>query len=89
MNAEYIVIAPRIVGNMDAGYSTVYLTDEVRCWHVGGAVNRGFKLYESEDFLIAKVDGRQLVSLQWMDEVRDDDDELAEVAAQLGFEVQS
>lgn len=45
------------------------------------------ELAQSDDFLIGKVDGDRLVSLQWMEEVRDDRGELVDVATQLCLEV--
>lgn len=86
--SEFIVVMPRIEGNPERGYSTVYYSDLKRQPSVEQAVSHGcLELAQSDDFLVGKIDGQRLVSLQWMDEVRDDRDELINVATQLCLEV--
>ena len=51
------------------------------------AIVYGFRELDHDDFLIGKVDGDHLLSLQWMEEVRDDRDELADCAGQLCLKV--
>jgi hypothetical protein len=86
--AEFIVVMPRIEGNPERGYGCAYYSDLKRLPSVEQAVSHGcLELAQSDDFLIGKVDGARLVSLQWMEEVRDDRDELVDVAAQLCLEV--
>ena len=80
MDAEFIVIRCQIVGNLEIGYSSAYYWDMKRL----PSVEQGIA---HDDFLIGKVEGNRLVSLQWMEEVRDDCDELADAAGQLCFDV--
>lgn len=88
--AEFIVVMPRIEGNPERGYGHVYYSDLKRSPSVEQVIRHGaVDLDQSDDFLIGKVDGQRLVSLQWMDEVRDDRDELINVATQLCLEVAS
>jgi len=86
VTAEYLVVTPRIEGNPEIGYDTYYYSDNKRLYDVPCAIRHGVVvLDQSDDFLIGKVDGKRLVSLQWMERVRDDPDELADVAEQLGL----
>lgn len=86
--AEYIVVMPRIEGNPEMGYSHVYYSDLKRLPSVEQVVSHGcLELAQSDDFLIGEVDGRRLVSLRWMEEIRDDEDERIDVATQLGLSV--
>jgi hypothetical protein len=86
--SEFIVVLPRIEGNPEMGYDHVYYSDLKRLPSVEQAVSHGcLELAQSDDFLIGKVDGPKLVSLQWMDEVRDDRHELIDAAKQLCLEV--
>ncbi len=73
--SEYIVIQCQIVGNPEIGYSSAYYCDMVRKPSVKQAIKHGLTELGHDDFLIGKVDGRRLVSLQWMEEVRDYSDE--------------
>jgi len=84
--SEYIVVMPRIEGNPETGYSTCYYTDRVRCFSLRDVKRHGMDdLDQSDDFLIGTLDGCRLLSLQWMDDLRDDHDELLDVANQLGL----
>lgn len=84
--SEYIVVMCRIEGNPERGYGEVYYSDLKRFPTVVGVVHHGMgELEQSDDFLIGKLDGNKLVSLQWMEEARDDRDEVEHVAEQLGF----
>jgi len=86
--SEFIVVMPRIEGNPERGYGHVYYSDLKRLPSVEQAVSHGcLELAQSDDFLIGKVEGQRLVSLQWMEEVRDDRAELINVATQLCLEV--
>ncbi|WP_078344573.1 hypothetical protein [Mycobacteroides chelonae] len=88
VNAEYIVIMPRIEGNPQIGYTTAYYSDMKRCQTLRGVIRHGsVDLDQSDDFLIGKVEGNRLVRLQWMDELRDDKDELAQAAEGLGLSI--
>ncbi len=81
---EYIVVTPRVVGTPEIGYSTAYYSDMKRCPTLRSVIRHAQNdLYQSDDFLIGKLDGNQLIQLQWMDEVRDDIEELEDVAYQL------
>lgn len=86
MKREYTVIMPRIVGNPDAGFSTVYYPDSERYNTLTRCIRRGvYELDQSDDFLIAVLKGDTLVGVQWMDEMRDELSELHEVAEQCGW----
>ncbi len=93
---EFVVVKCQIVGNPEIGYSSAYYCDLVRKPSLEQAIAHGCMELGHDDFLIGKVEGRRLVSLQWMEEVRDYSDdtdadgnrrERAECAAQLCLDV--
>lgn len=84
---EFIVVRCQIVGNPEIGYSSAYMSDMQRKPSVETAIMYGVRQLDHDDFLVGKVDGDRLVSLQWMEEVRDDRDELTDCAGQLCLKV--
>lgn len=86
MKPEFIVVRCQIVGNPEIGYSSAYYWDMKRLPSVEQGIAHGCVELGHDDFLIGKVEGNRLVSLQWMDEVRDDRQEVIEAASQLCLE---
>lgn len=85
---EFIVVMPRVEGSTGTGYRTTYYSDNQRFPSVGRAIRHGaVELDQADDFLVGKVYGQRLVSLQWMNELRSDPDELASAASDLCLEV--
>lgn len=82
--SEYIVVKSYATGNPEVGYSLAYSSDLKRYPTLRQVICHGMHDLElSDDFLIGKVDGNTLLSLQWMERLRDDRDEAVEVAQQL------
>lgn len=87
MHEEYIVVMPRIEGDLESGYNTVYYSDYRRCSTLDQAIRHGMNdLDQADDFLVGKVDGNTLLSLQWMERERKDHDfEVSAAAECLGL----
>lgn len=86
MAREYLVVVPHIIGT-PANWETVYSFDRVRKATREGAIRHGWREHGHDDWLIAIVEGNTVVGLAWMDKDRDDLEERADVARQLGLEV--
>lgn len=85
-DTEYIVVMPRIEGNPEVGYEECYYSDSKRFLTLRQVIRHGMNdLCQSDDFLIGKVNGNKLLSLQWMEELRDDRDEVEAAARCLGL----
>lgn len=88
---EYVVLMPRIEGNPDVGFEEMYYTDNRRFAALGACIRHGVKdLAQSDDFLIAVLDGDELVRVQYMGEVPTDPDYYVDrdrVAYQLCWKV--
>lgn len=81
---DYIVVRSYVTGNPEMGYSLAYGSDLKRFPTLRQAIRYGtHDLDLADDFLIGVVDDKTLMSLLWMDELRDDRDELSDVAYQL------
>lgn len=84
---EYVVIRPQIVGNMDAGFGTVYYSDLVRKPTRRGAIAHGWRAEDHDDWLLAHLRGDTLVMVSWQYEDRPDEhEERAEIAATFGWQ---
>ena len=81
---QYVVVCAQIIGGGTSPFQTVYNCDGKKFDERDAAIKHGFAVRGSDDFNIGVLDGRQLVSLDWMNEPVDTDpDILAEVSAQL------
>lgn len=76
INRTYNVICQSVVGNTNAGFSTVYAMDERRFDYRQDAIDHGFTLGRSDDFNIGVWHDGKLVSLDWMGEPVDTDPDL-------------
>lgn len=81
---DWIVIRPFITGSFERGFQEEYTSDLMVHSSHSAAISHGFETIGSDDFLVGRLSptGR-LDLLAWMDEVRDDTDELCEVSRQL------
>lgn len=78
---EYVVVAPSIVGNPEAGYDTVYAVHPPVQPTLAHAKRYGFTIGRSDDFNIGVLRRGELVASLWMDEVVDDNrSDLADMA---------
>ena len=85
---RYIVIRPAIVGNLE-NWTTEYYWDGAVYTTRARAITGGFKVHGHDDWLIGILRDDQLIRVAWMDEDRDDADELADIAAALSLEAAS
>lgn len=84
--AEYVVIRPQIVGNMEHGFQHVYYSDLVRKPTKRGAIAHGIRSEGHDDFLLAHLRGDCLVMISWQYEDRpEEDSERAAIAATFGW----
>ncbi|MCV7174792.1 hypothetical protein [Mycolicibacterium sphagni] len=87
---EFIVVMPRVEGNMEIGYRTEFYSDFKQFTNVDRAISHGMvELDQADDFLIGKLQGHVLLALQYMHEVRDDPSELVRAADCLCLGVKS
>lgn len=84
--SEWIVIGHRIEGDNRSGYTSAYYWDHKRFVSRGKAISHGTNdLDLADDFLIGEVMGQTMFAIWWMDDQRDDLDELSTIANDLGF----
>lgn len=82
----YFALAADVVGNPSVGLTTVYGSSVKEFPKRAEAISHGFETYSCDDFLIGIMEGGKLVGVAYMDEDRDDGDEIIEVAKALGLE---
>ena len=84
-NISYSVICQSIVGSEEDGFHTRYDIDMDRFPTRKAAVKRGFTMDRSDDFNIGVWDGDKLVSLDWMEQIVDNDPDLLREIQERGF----
>ncbi len=81
---EYVVVVSRFVGDEHSSRLERY-PDSERFQSRKAAIKHGYKMCDSDDFNIAELNGDTLVRFWWMNECRQFDEELAEIAAKCGW----
>lgn len=81
---SYIVICQQAWMN-ESGYGIDYNWDGRRFGTREAAITHGWRVRGSDDFNIGVMEGRYLVSFDWMEEAVGDAIELAEVADAMGL----
>ncbi len=81
----FIVIIGQVVGNPEAGYSTVWTSDMEEKRTLRAAKSHGFRTRGSDDFRIGRVRYQTLKELSWMGEKFFKGEELWDTADQLGL----
>lgn len=83
---EYIVITAQVVGNPDQGFRIAHYWDGERWSGRTVAIAHGWRTRESDDFNIGVVFDGKLASIDWMEEVVDNDPALlSAVAEEIGL----
>lgn len=79
---EFIVLCGQIVGGGTSPFRTEYAFDGKLFAERALAIKHGLKIRGSDDFNIGVVKGRNLVSLDWMEDPIDTDtDTLSKIAS--------
>jgi hypothetical protein len=86
MATEFVVVVPHIIGTL-ADWETVYTSDRLRHRTRDKAIAHGWKVHDHDDFLLAIVDGDQVIGTAWQYDDRDEPEELADIADALGLTV--
>ena len=85
LKLTYIVVCQSAWCN-SGGFGIDYSWDGEEFPDRAQAIKHGFALRESDDFNVAVLSGRRLVSFDWMDHsVGNTDEDLREIAAALGL----
>jgi len=81
---KYIVLCGQVIGGRDQPFTVEYDFDGTTFSNRQEAIKHGLIICESDDFNIGVVEGKKLVSLDWMNEPVDTDPKiLAKIAGQI------
>lgn len=82
---SFMYVQPRIVGNCEDGFETVYETDRTEFADRGNAISCGLENVGSDDFLVVTLRDGMLAAVGWMDQDKDDLEELRMIGEYLGI----
>lgn len=83
----FVIIRVQIVGDMEHWETAYYVDYPDRHPSIEAAVAFGIEAYDHDDFLLAVLDGESIAAVAWQQELREPDEDLTGIAAELGLPV--